>query len=175
MGRGAWWATVHEVAKSRTRLSDFTSLHFSHRCSAQRFRDGKPRGLDLSSSPQEPCASGQAASLPPASVCSSVNGSDHDTSLGTAPETLTHRGLLISVKIGMAYAMSQHRAKCFPQTSSYAERLTDEQALCRSQVIGKEPSVYRVTSQEQGKQAKSLAGLAVGSLNDSAVCYRSEF
>ena len=24
--RGAWWATVHGVAKSRTRLSDFTSL-----------------------------------------------------------------------------------------------------------------------------------------------------
>ena len=26
MDGGAWWATVHEVAKSRTRLSDFTSL-----------------------------------------------------------------------------------------------------------------------------------------------------
>ena len=25
---GAWWATVHGVAKIRTRLSDFTSLHF---------------------------------------------------------------------------------------------------------------------------------------------------
>ena len=25
---GAWWATVPGVAKSRTRLSDFTSLHF---------------------------------------------------------------------------------------------------------------------------------------------------
>ena len=24
MGGGAWWATVHGVAKSRTRLSDFT-------------------------------------------------------------------------------------------------------------------------------------------------------
>ena len=24
MDRGVWWATVHEVAKSRTRLSDFT-------------------------------------------------------------------------------------------------------------------------------------------------------
>ena len=24
----AWWATVHRVAKRRTRLSDFTSLHF---------------------------------------------------------------------------------------------------------------------------------------------------
>ena len=26
--RGAWQATVHGVAKSQTRLSDFTSLHF---------------------------------------------------------------------------------------------------------------------------------------------------
>ena len=29
MDRGAWWATVHGVAKSRTRLSEFTSLHFT--------------------------------------------------------------------------------------------------------------------------------------------------
>ena len=28
MEGGAWWATVHGVAKSRTRLSDLTSLHF---------------------------------------------------------------------------------------------------------------------------------------------------
>ena len=29
MNGGAWWAAVHGVAKSRTRLSDFTfSLHF---------------------------------------------------------------------------------------------------------------------------------------------------
>ena len=28
MDRGAWQATVHGVAKSRTWLSDFTSLHF---------------------------------------------------------------------------------------------------------------------------------------------------
>ena len=27
MDGGAWWATVHGVAKSRIRLSDFTSLH----------------------------------------------------------------------------------------------------------------------------------------------------
>ena len=26
MDRGAWWATIHGVAKSRTRLSDFTAL-----------------------------------------------------------------------------------------------------------------------------------------------------
>ena len=29
MDRGAWWATVHGVVKSRTRLSDFTfAFHF---------------------------------------------------------------------------------------------------------------------------------------------------
>ena len=28
MDGGAWQAAVHRVAKSRTRLSDFTSLHF---------------------------------------------------------------------------------------------------------------------------------------------------
>ena len=28
MDREAWWATVHGVTKSRTRLSNFTSLHF---------------------------------------------------------------------------------------------------------------------------------------------------
>ena len=29
MDRGAWWATVHRVAKSQTRLSDFTfTFHF---------------------------------------------------------------------------------------------------------------------------------------------------
>ena len=29
MDGGAWWATVHGVTKSQTRLSDFTSLHFT--------------------------------------------------------------------------------------------------------------------------------------------------
>ena len=29
MDRGAWQAPVHGVAKSRTQLSDFTSLHFT--------------------------------------------------------------------------------------------------------------------------------------------------
>ena len=27
MDRGAWWATVHGVAKSRTRLSDYARMH----------------------------------------------------------------------------------------------------------------------------------------------------
>ena len=31
MDGGAWWATVHGVTKSRTRLSDFTSLRFTQR------------------------------------------------------------------------------------------------------------------------------------------------
>ena len=29
MDRGAWWATVHRVTKSRTQLSHFTSLYFT--------------------------------------------------------------------------------------------------------------------------------------------------
>ena len=28
MDRGAWWATVRRVAKSQTRLSDYTFFHF---------------------------------------------------------------------------------------------------------------------------------------------------
>ena len=28
MDRGAWWAAVHGVVKSRTRLSDFTFMHW---------------------------------------------------------------------------------------------------------------------------------------------------
>ena len=30
MGRGAWWAAVHGVAKSQTRLSDFTFTFYFH-------------------------------------------------------------------------------------------------------------------------------------------------
>ena len=30
MDGGAWWAAVHGVAKSRTRLSDFTYIFHSH-------------------------------------------------------------------------------------------------------------------------------------------------
>ena len=32
MDQGAWWATVHGIAKSRTRLSNFISFHFIHIC-----------------------------------------------------------------------------------------------------------------------------------------------
>ena len=31
MDGGAWWATVRGVAKDRTRLSDFTSLHGTYK------------------------------------------------------------------------------------------------------------------------------------------------
>ena len=39
MDRGAWWATVHGVSKSRTQLSNFTSLHFI-------YKDGKNTGTN---------------------------------------------------------------------------------------------------------------------------------
>ena len=36
MDRGAWWAAVHGVAKSRTQLSDFTfTFHFSLSCTGE--------------------------------------------------------------------------------------------------------------------------------------------
>ena len=36
MGGGAWWAAVHGIGKSRTRLSDFTfTFHFSLSCIAE--------------------------------------------------------------------------------------------------------------------------------------------
>ena len=35
MDGGAWWAAVHGVAKSRTRLSDFTSLSHTHNIHTQ--------------------------------------------------------------------------------------------------------------------------------------------
>ena len=41
MDRGAWWATVHRVAKSRTRLSDFTP-------SLKVMYEGKMKRLQLS-------------------------------------------------------------------------------------------------------------------------------
>ena len=42
MDRGAWWATVHRVTKSRTWLSDFNSLHFTK--SNDWYRVGKALG-----------------------------------------------------------------------------------------------------------------------------------
>ena len=39
MDRGAWWATVHGVAKSRTRLSDFTFTFFSSPGKLSQFKD----------------------------------------------------------------------------------------------------------------------------------------
>ena len=58
MGGGAWWAAVHGVAKSQTRLSDFSfTFHFPLSCIGEgngnplqcscleNPRDGEPRGL----------------------------------------------------------------------------------------------------------------------------------
>ena len=46
MDGGAWWAAVHGVAKSRTRLSDFTfTFHFS------RTEIGLPGGLVVKNLP----------------------------------------------------------------------------------------------------------------------------
>ena len=45
MGRGAWWAAVHGVAKSQTRLSDVTfTFHFSLSC----FGEGNGNPLQYS-------------------------------------------------------------------------------------------------------------------------------
>ena len=45
MDRGAWWAAVHGVAKSQTRLSDFTfTFHFSLSC----IREGNGNSLQCS-------------------------------------------------------------------------------------------------------------------------------
>ena len=41
MEGGAWWATVHGVAKSWTRLSKFTSLHFTALCILASFVEDK--------------------------------------------------------------------------------------------------------------------------------------
>ena len=49
MGGGAWWAAVHGVAKSQTRLSDFTFFHFSLSCIGEMHEripgTGEPGGL----------------------------------------------------------------------------------------------------------------------------------
>ena len=45
MDGGAWWATVHGVAKSRTRLSDFTFLHWRRKWQPTPvFLPGEPQG-----------------------------------------------------------------------------------------------------------------------------------
>ena len=52
MDGGAWWATVHRVAKSQTRLSDFTSLE-THL--------GFPGGSEVKASA---CNAGDLGSIP---------------------------------------------------------------------------------------------------------------
>ena len=46
MDRGAWWATVHGVAKSRTWLSDFTSTSQKLQSSGQILRSRQTRWLE---------------------------------------------------------------------------------------------------------------------------------
>ena len=41
MDRGAWWATVHRVAKSRTRLSDYAQTS-CFKCTVERFSGDLP-------------------------------------------------------------------------------------------------------------------------------------
>ena len=57
MDGGAWWAAVHGVARSRTRLSDFTFtfMHwrrkwqpFMHQCQVQHCQDAPMSGATLS-------------------------------------------------------------------------------------------------------------------------------
>ena len=51
MDRGAWWAAVHGVAKSRTRLSDFTYFHFSLSCIGE--GDGNPLHYSCLENPRD--------------------------------------------------------------------------------------------------------------------------
>ena len=44
--RGAWWATVHGVVKSQTRLSDFTLTFFYFK--EYRFKPVNTRGMEVS-------------------------------------------------------------------------------------------------------------------------------
>ena len=53
MDRGAWWATVHRVAKSRTRLSDFTFTFMAN--------TGFPGGSD---GKESACNAGDLGSIP---------------------------------------------------------------------------------------------------------------
>ena len=50
MDGGAWWAAVHEVAKSRTRLSDFT---FSFHCKCIGEGNGSPLQCSCLENPRD--------------------------------------------------------------------------------------------------------------------------
>ena len=47
MDGGAWWATFHGVAKSRTRLSNFTSLQVNYNTSIQSYAASKRNEVEL--------------------------------------------------------------------------------------------------------------------------------
>ena len=49
MDRGAWWATVHGVAKSQTRLNDFhfTSLYITNKSVATNWKKLENNSISL--------------------------------------------------------------------------------------------------------------------------------
>ena len=64
MDRGAWWATVHGVAKSQTRLSDFT-FTIVHTEDAERDSSGGPGTKTLCSRCREPRFKPRSGNLDP--------------------------------------------------------------------------------------------------------------
>ena len=46
MEGGAWSATLHGVAKNRTRLSDFTSVHFMYGCESWTIKKSESQRID---------------------------------------------------------------------------------------------------------------------------------
>ena len=58
MDRGAWWAVVHGVVKSQTRLSDFTfTFHFSLLCIGE--GNGNPLQCSCLENPRDGVAQSQ--------------------------------------------------------------------------------------------------------------------
>ena len=46
MDREAWRAAIHGVAKNRTRLSDFTSVHFMYGCESWTIKKSESQRID---------------------------------------------------------------------------------------------------------------------------------
>ena len=82
MDGGAWWATVHGIAKSRTQLSDFTSLH---RCPGR----SSPPGFKAISSPWSLGSSAVSAVLSDLCELTCVTCED----LQRPPVASTHRAV----------------------------------------------------------------------------------
>ena len=67
MDRGAWWATVHRVAKSWTRLSDFTFTICNGYSHSSHFPDKETEAQELKRLAQVTQPAGSRAGFPPAS------------------------------------------------------------------------------------------------------------